>query len=131
MESTDKKDYSLGPLRGSRHPVKVQKSFKAAEVLSVGVLKHSNHDQFFCYSEDYLLLYPGQKVVTSIRGSEELFTIEEYKKELAKPYSKLDLYFCRTSDFSVENPGPLSTLNKAESTASASPAITNNTPYMH
>ena len=29
------------------------------------------------------------------------------------------------------NSGPLSILNKTESTASASPAIANNTPYMH
>ena len=94
-------------------------------------MKHSNHDKFFCSSEDYLLLYPDQKVVTSIPESEELFTVKKYKKELAKPYSKLDLYLCRTSDFSVGNSGPLSTLNKMESTASASPAIANNTPYVH
>ena len=139
MESTDKNDYNLGPIRGSRLPVKVQKRFTAAEVLSAAILKHSNHDQFFCFLEDYLLdylldtrlLYPDQKVVTSIPGSEELFTVEKYKKELAKPYSKLELYLRQTSDFSVGNLGPLSTLNKTESTASASPAIANNTPYMH
>ena len=69
-------------------------------------------------------------MVTIIPGSEELFTIEKYKKELAKPYSKLDFYLCRTSDFSVGNLGPLSALDKTESTASASPAIVNNT-HMH
>ena len=53
MEPTDKNNYNLGPIRGSRLPVKVQKSFTAAEVLSAGILKHSNHDQFFCSSEDY------------------------------------------------------------------------------
>ena len=58
-------------------------------------------------------------------------TVEKYKKELARSYSKSDLYLCRTSDFSVGNSGPLSTLNKMESTASASPAIANNTPYVH
>ena len=102
MESTDKNHYNLGPIRGSRLPVKIQNSFIAAEVLSAGSLKHSNHYQFFCSSEDYILLYPDQKVVTSIPGSEELFTVKKYKKELAKPCSKLDLYLCRTSDFSVE-----------------------------
>ena len=70
-------------------------------------------------------------MVTIIPGSEELFTVEKYKKELAKPYSKLDLYLCQTSDFSVGNSGPLSTLYKTESTASASPAVANNTHYMH
>ena len=35
-----------------------------------------------------------QKKVFSIPGSEELFTVEKCKKQLAKPYSKLDLYLC-------------------------------------
>ena len=70
-------------------------------------------------------------MVTSIPGSEELFTVEKYKTELAKPYCKLDLYLCRISDFSVGNLGLLLTLNITGSTASASPAIANNTPYMH
>ena len=65
MESTDKNDYNLGPIRENLLPVKVQKSFTAAEVLSARILKHSNHDQFFCSSEDYLLLYPDQKMVNS------------------------------------------------------------------
>ena len=56
-----------------------------------------------------------QKKVFSIPGSEELFTVEKYKKQLAKPYSKLDLYLCWTSDFSTGNSGPLSNLNKTES----------------
>ena len=60
MESTDKNHYNLGPIRGSRLPVKIQNSFIAAEVLSAGSLKHSNHYQFFCSSEDYILLYPDQ-----------------------------------------------------------------------
>ena len=70
-------------------------------------------------------------MVTIIPGSEELFTVEKYKKELAKPYSKLDLYLCRTSDFSVGNSVPLSTLDKTESTATASPAVANNAHYMY
>ena len=131
MESTDKNDYNLGPIRGSRLPVKVQKSFTAPEVLSAGNLKHSNHDQLFCSSEDYLLLYPDQKVVTNIPRSEELFTVEKYKKELAKSYSKLDLYLCRTYDFSIENSGPISNLNKAERATPATPVIANSTLYMH
>ena len=57
LESTDKNDYNLGLIRGSHLPVKVQKIFTAAEVLSAGILKHSNHDQSFCSSEDYLLLF--------------------------------------------------------------------------
>ena len=97
MESTVKNDYNLGPITESRLPVKVQKSLTAAEVLLAEILKHSNHDQFFCSSEDYSLLYPEQKVVTNIPGSEESYTVEKYKKEL-----ELDLYLCRTSDFFIK-----------------------------
>ena len=121
IKSTDKNNYNLGPIRGSRLPVKVQKTFTAAKVLSAGILKHSNHDEFFCSSEDCLLLYPDQKVVTNIPGSEELFTAEKYKKELGKRYSKLDLSFCRASDISIGNSGSLSNLNETKSTASAAP----------
>ena len=58
MESTDKNDYNLAPIRGSILSVKVKERFTVAKVLSAGVLKHANHDQFFCSSEDYLPLYP-------------------------------------------------------------------------
>ena len=47
MESTDKNGYSLIPLKGSRLPVKVQKIFTAAEVLSAEIFKHANHDSSF------------------------------------------------------------------------------------
>ena len=75
--------------------------------------------------KDYLLLYPDQKVVTNIPKIEMLFPLEKYNKEFAKPYFKLDLYLCRTSDFSTGNPGPLSNLNGTESTASAASVIAN------
>ena len=70
-------------------------------------------------------------MVTNIPGSEELFTVEKYKKELAKPYSKLDLYLFRTFDFSVGNSGLISNLNKAESATSAIPVIANSTLYIY
>ena len=70
-------------------------------------------------------------MVTNIPWSKELFTVEKYKKELAKPYSKLDLYLCRTYDFSIGNSGPISNLNKAESAASATPVIANSELYIH
>ena len=64
-------------------------------------------------------------MVTNIPNSEMLFTLEKYNKEFAKPYFKLDLYLCRTSDISTGNSGPLSNLNGTESTASAAPVIAN------
>ena len=62
--------------------------------------KHSNHNQFFCDSEDYVLVYPDQKIVDKIPGTIERFTVSGYKKELAKPYSRMDLYLCKAHDLS-------------------------------
>ena len=70
-------------------------------------------------------------MVINTSWSEELFMVEKYKKEFAKPYSKLHIYLCQTYNFSVGYSGPLSTLNKMESSASAAPAIANSTPYIH
>ena len=95
MKDTDK---GLCITRGSRLPVKVQKCFNSGQVLQAATEKHANHDQFFCGLEDYVLLYPDQKIVANIPGSTVAFTVEKYKKELAKPFSKVDLYICKLHD---------------------------------
>jgi len=38
------------------------------------------------------LLYPA---VVKKPGSDENFTVAKYKHELAKPYSKVDLFICK------------------------------------
>ena len=45
-----------------------------------------------------MLLYPEQKIVANIPGSTVAFTVGKYKKELAKPFSKVDLYICKLHD---------------------------------
>ena len=89
----------LAVVRGSKVALKVGKDFGAVEVLRAAVKKHADHDQFFCGDEDYILLYPDQKEVVKVPGSDEKFTVAKYKQELAKPYSKVDLYICREEDF--------------------------------
>ena len=88
----------IGIVRGSKLPVQVGKDSTAFEVLSRAVEKHANHDQFFASMEEYVLLYPDQKVVQKVPGSKDDFTVFRYKKELAKPYSKVDLYLCKVYD---------------------------------
>ena len=85
-------------VRGSKLPIKLNKTCSAAQVLHEAINKHANHDQFFCALEHYALLYPDQKIVVTIPGSDEYFTVEKYKAELAKPYSKVDLYICKVSE---------------------------------
>ena len=60
--------------------------------------KHSNHQQFLCGVEDWSLLYPDQKKVEHILGTNVPFTLQQYKEDLAKPFSKTDLYLCKTYD---------------------------------
>eukprot|EP00112_Aurelia_sp_Birch-Aquarium-sp1_P007932 Seg1866.5 transcript_id=Seg1866.5/GoldUCD/mRNA.D3Y31 product="hypothetical protein" protein_id=Seg1866.5/GoldUCD/D3Y31 len=75
-------------------------------VLDAAITKHSDHDQYFCSADEYVLLYPDQKLATEVPGSGKSFTVPDYKKELSKPYSKLDLYICRKSDFEGGRDGP-------------------------
>ena len=91
----------LAATRGSKLPVLVNKDSTANQVLVAAITKHSNHDQYFCAAEEYVLLYPDQKVVVKVPGSEEHFTVAKYKKELAKPYNRCDLYLCKLSDIST------------------------------
>ena len=50
------KDSSLKK-KGSRLPVQVPKTASATELKAKAMLKWSNHDQYFCMVEDYVLLY--------------------------------------------------------------------------
>ena len=92
----------LAVVRGSKVALKVGKDFGGVEVLRAAVKKHADHDQFFCGDDEYRLLYPDQKEVLKVPGSDEKFTVSKYKQELAKPYSKVDLYICREEDFTKD-----------------------------
>ncbi|KAK3736371.1 hypothetical protein QZH41_006146 [Actinostola sp. cb2023] len=91
--------------RGSRLPLKVGKELNAKQVLDAAVKKHSDHDQFFSEDDNYVLIYPDQKIVEKVPGTNEEFAVANYKKELAKPYSKCDLYICKASAFFTEAEG--------------------------
>ena len=67
--------------------------------------KHSDHDQFFCGDEDYILLYPDQKAVVKVPGSDENFTVAKYKQELVRPYSRVDLFICKEIDVKKDREG--------------------------
>ena len=71
-------------------------------------------------------------MVINTPWSEELFMVEKYKKEFAKPYSKLTHILLSNIQLFCWIFRPiLSTLNKTESPASAAAAIANITPYIH
>ena len=89
----------LSIVRGSKLPIKVSKKMTAEKVCIEAVQKHAAHDQYFCGLEDYFLLYPDQKIVDTVPGTTEKFTVERYKQELAKPYSKIVLFLCKECDY--------------------------------
>ena len=74
-------------------------------MLKAALLKHSNHDQYFCAEEEYVLLYPDHKIVVKVPGSEEDFTVLKYKKELSKPFNRCDLFVCKLHDLSASVSG--------------------------
>ena len=96
--SGDEKEETLHIIRGSRLPIKIPKNAGSQEILKKSIEKHSNHDQFFCGVEDWSLLHPDQKKVEYIPGTNVPFTLQQYKEDLGKPFSKIDLYLCKTYD---------------------------------
>ena len=48
----------------------------------------------------YRLLYGDKHVVCSLHGSVEPFTLKRHKEEIDKPYSRITLYLCSSSDYS-------------------------------
>ena len=83
---------------GKRIPVNVGKQHTAEEVLETALKTHSDNEQFLCSLDDYILCYPGQKIVEFIPGTTESFTVEKYKEGfLSKLYSKMDLFWCNIS----------------------------------
>ena len=45
------------------------------------------------------LLYPGGTEVKRLKESDEAFSLHGYKAELGKPYNRLTLYLCSSSDY--------------------------------
>ena len=41
-------------------------------------------------------------MVDKISGCQDNFTVARYKQELAKPYSKADLFICKEADFKAD-----------------------------
>ena len=89
----------LKPVRGKRLPIQLKDTASALEVKSEAIDKHADHDQEFCASESYVLLYPDFKEVCFVPGTSEMFKINLYKESLGKPYSQVVIYLCNTSGF--------------------------------
>jgi len=91
-------------IRGSKLPLQVSKQADAKTILKLATKKHGDHDQYFDSKEEYILLYPDTTKVVTVPGCENtLFTLEKYKINFGKPYSKIDLFLCTHNDLEHEN----------------------------
>ena len=90
---------NLSVVRGSKIPLKVCKDFSSEQTLTAAVKTHTDDDQFFSAAKDYVLLYPDQKLVKYVPGMKKDLSVTGYMKELSKPYSKLDLFLCKTHEY--------------------------------
>ena len=86
-------------IRGKRLQVKVSDKCSAAELRKAAIEKHSKYDQEFCALEDYVLLYPDFKEVFYLPRSLNVFQLDKYKHDLAKPYSQILFYLCMLLHF--------------------------------
>lgn len=102
-----KEDESLKPLKGRTLPLTVDSDINASALLNQAVTKHSKHFKTFNCDVDYHLLYPDNTIVQYLRSSRDTFTLEKYKEELGKPYSKIYLYLCSVECFNRAESGLL------------------------
>ena len=84
--------------RTSSSQKKLQESSHLSKLLVLLWIKHADHDQFLCGSDEYVLCYPGQSTVLFISGTNIEFTVERYKEEQGKQFLKIDLYLCHVNN---------------------------------
>ena len=88
-------DGTLKMLKGRTLPVAVNNTINKKDLLQMALEKHTKHFRSFNGDmESFVLLYPDNTVVNLLPGSSEFFSLNEYKKDLGKPYSRIYLYLC-------------------------------------
>ena len=92
-------DGALKILKGRSLPVSVEPSTNAKQLFEKATDKHAKHFRSFNQYDRYVLLYPDNTIIDKLPGALEDFTLERYKEELGKPYSKISLYICRKECF--------------------------------
>ncbi len=98
------KDGSLRVKRGCNAtlPLTAATSISYDELLTKAAEKHHRFNKDVVKNEEkkfYCLLYADKTSAESLPGSDEPFTLQRYKEEIGKPYSKIVLYLCRWADY--------------------------------
>jgi hypothetical protein len=80
-------------LKGRTLPVAVNNNINANDLLQMALAKHNKHFRSFNGDmESFVLLYPDNTTVNLLPGSSEFFSLKDYKKDLGKPYSRINFY---------------------------------------
>ena len=92
----------LKPQRGKRLPIRLPKTADSEEVLKLAVAKQSLHNGNEIVNssvKSYKLLYPDGTEVKQLKECDEAFSLQGYKAELGKPFNRLTLYLCDSSEY--------------------------------
>ena len=92
----------LKPQRGKSLPIRLPKAADSNEVLKLAVAKqslHNGNEIVHNSVKSYKLLYPDGTEVKRLKESDEAFSLQGYKTELGKPFNRLTLYLCGSSEY--------------------------------
>ena len=80
--------------RGATLPLTVLPSITRNKLLMKAFEKHSRFNNNLVNGEvsQYRLMYPTGNQVLNLPGTEELFSLQRYKEEIDKPYSRITLF---------------------------------------
>ena len=90
-------------IRGKSLPLKVSKSASAETVREEALKKRAAYDRSFRSDLDYKLCYPDGSEVVKLPGSDERFTLEKYKDDLGKSYSRITLLLCPLQEMDIHD----------------------------
>ena len=80
------------PMRGKSLPLKVKKHVSAEAILDEALKKQSLYDCTFRNDKTYKLCFPDGSEVSTLPGTKEPFTLEKYKENLGKTYTRITLF---------------------------------------
>lgn len=90
---------NLKKVKGRTIPILLETDADADSLLSTAVEKHGRHFKQFDASLPYVVLYSDMSLVNFLPGSAVKFTLQKYKDDLLKPYSKIYFWLCAKDDF--------------------------------
>ncbi|XP_051796699.1 G2/M phase-specific E3 ubiquitin-protein ligase-like isoform X1 [Acanthochromis polyacanthus] len=88
----------LKPLRGKTLPLFVDPEVEAPDLLKQAVKKMRTFNKDM-QEGPYVLLYADCSEVVHVPGSEKPFKLDDYKRELGRPYGRITFFICLETHF--------------------------------